>query len=120
VGTSAPKATTPTEPQTVAPTSKPPAKPPAPAQLAGPLRFGPIAPGTSYDAGIDVSEDRQAFSLGFSFFEIGVGNGKQTPAVVSRSFPLVVPLTGAPRKATVEFHTLGWDMSCSTRTRPRP
>jgi hypothetical protein len=82
-------------------------KPPARPQPVGPLRYGPIAPGGGYGAQIDVNPTRDAFTLTFDGLEIEVGNGEQTPAVVSRSYPLVVPLTGAPRKATVEFHASG-------------
>jgi hypothetical protein len=91
------------------PSSKPPtqAKPPAQPQPVGPLRYGPIAPGGGYGAQIDVNSTRDAFTITFDGLLIEVGNGEQTPAVVSRSYPLVVPMTGAPRNATVEFHASG-------------
>jgi hypothetical protein len=105
-GTGASKVTTHTATQT--PAGQPPVKPPTPAPPAGPLRFGPIVPGTSYGPAIDISPDRRAFTLTFDALQIEVGNGEQTPAIVSRSYPLVVPLTGAARKATVEFHASGF------------
>ena len=103
-GTSAPKSTV----HTGTPVTKPPVTAHPPAQPAGPLRFGPIVPGTSYGPAIDISPDRRAFTLTFDALQIEVGNGEQTPAIVSRSYPLVVPLTGAARKATVEFHASGF------------
>jgi hypothetical protein len=115
VTTGAPTGTVHTGTKAGTPTGKPPAQPKAPVQpkaptqpkAVGPLRYGPIAAGGGYGAQIDVNPTRDAFTLTFDGLAIEVGNGEQTPAVVSRSYPLVVPLTGAPRKATVEFHASG-------------
>jgi hypothetical protein len=75
---------------------------------AGPLRFGPVTPVGGAGAAIDIAPDRRAFTTTFSVLEVEVGNGQQTPAAVSRSFPLVVPLTGTPQQAALQFQASGF------------
>jgi hypothetical protein len=90
--------------------SDPPSKPkPAPPHQpsAGPVRFGPVPASKDPTVVTSISPDRKTLTTTFSALEVSVDDESTKPDA-TRSFTLLLPLTGAGQNANVTVHASGY------------